>query len=153
MTGIFAKSKKDGYLVGISLAHTALLAAAACLDLSESTTATTAFICLHAFLICVNYQCIAHNYLHNPFFKSKNLNRAFAIVNSPLLVFPSSLYKEHHLNHHRYTNDRQDQHGKTKDLSSIFRFGKKGQPESFLMYSLLNPWRTDIGQYYEMDEE
>ncbi len=33
------------------------------------------------FLNCTNYQCVAHNFLHNPFFRSGWLNNGFSVIN------------------------------------------------------------------------
>ena len=35
------------------------------------------------FLMCTNFQCVAHNYIHNPFFKGRRLSRPSIATASP----------------------------------------------------------------------
>jgi fatty acid desaturase len=102
------------------------------------------------FLNCTNYQCISHNFLHNPFFRSARLNRIFSIVNSVALGVPQTLYKYHHLNHHQFNNDAQDPRTrKTKDRSSTYRFSRiLGRPEHIVPYSVIGPIRLEVGVLY-----
>ena len=102
------------------------------------------------FLNCTNYQCVAHNFLHNPFFRASWLNNLFSVVNSVALGLPQTLYKYHHLNHHQFNNDVQDPATHTtEDRSSTFRHsGPAGQEEHILLYSLLGPFRTELGVLY-----
>ncbi len=99
-------------------------------------------ISLQVYLLGLNYQCIAHNFIHNPFFKSEFLNSSFSILNSLCLGVPQSLYRIHHLNHHRYNNHPE------KDESSTFRHGKQGKEENIFRYSLLGLLRTDLVSLY-----
>jgi fatty acid desaturase len=89
-------------------------------------------------LIGTNYQCISHNFIHTPFFKSNNLNNAFSILNSLCLGLPQSVYREHHMNHHRFNNDP------LKDDSSLYKFGNAGKEEGVLSYCLIGVFRTDL---------
>jgi fatty acid desaturase len=98
----------------------------------------------------LNYQCIAHNFIHNPFFKSNKLNNLFSLFNSISLGTPQTLYHLHHVNHHRYNNDPIDsKNGTTRDLSSTYRYGKDGKEESWLLYSVLGIFRTDFLIYFQ----
>ncbi len=98
--------------------------------------------------MCMNFQCIAHNFIHNIFFKSKILNWIFSSFNSLLIGVPQTLYKFHHLNHHRFNNDTQDEKGETGDLSSLFRFSKvPKKEENIFTYSFIGPIRTDFFVY------
>ncbi len=99
-------------------------------------------ISLQVYLLGLNYQCIAHNFIHNPFFKSEFLNSSFSILNSLCLGVPQSLYRIHHLNHHRYNNHPE------KDESSTFRHGKQGKEENIFRYSILGLLRTDLVSLY-----
>jgi len=101
------------------------------------------------FLNCTNYQCIAHNFLHNPFFKWDWLNNLFSIANSIALGMPQTLYKYHHLNHHQFNNDVPQPPETTQDRSSTFRHGRMpGREENILLYSLLGPFRTNLHALY-----
>lgn len=47
-----------------------------------------------------NSNSISHNFIHNPFFRSRLLNRGFAAYLSVLLGFPHALWRTRHLAHH-----------------------------------------------------
>lgn len=47
-----------------------------------------------------NANTISHNFIHNRFFRSRNMNRLFASYLSVLLGFPHALWRERHLAHH-----------------------------------------------------
>lgn len=104
------------------------------------------------FLICTNYQCIAHNFIHNPFFQSEKLNLLFSLLNSPLLGMPQCFYKLHHLNHHKYNNDKKDPStGTTKDKTSLYRYSNNADlPEGILSYAFIGTLRTDIVELYHL---
>lgn len=101
------------------------------------------------FLNCTNFQCVSHNFLHNPFFTWRPLNRTFGVVNTLGLGVPQCLYRVHHLDHHRHGNDRVDPaSGTTRDRSSTWRFGRDGREEPVWRYALLGPFRTEFGFLY-----
>lgn len=94
---------------------------------------------------CLNYQCVAHAFIHLPFFSRRPLNRVFSVVSSVALLAPQSLYAAHHLDHHRYNNDRPDpETGRTRDGSSTYRYSRRpGEEEGILSYAFIGPWRVD----------
>ncbi len=104
-----------------------------------------------SFLMCTNYQCVAHNFIHHPFFASDRLNALFSVFNSLLIGGPQSLYRMHHLHHHKYNNDAPDpKTGTTRDFTSTWRHGKPPpREESLLTYSLFGFFRTDFGVLIE----
>ena len=53
-----------------------------------------------------NANTISHNFIHNPFFRSRSLNRLFAAYLSVLLGFPHALWRARHLAHHAETTAR-----------------------------------------------
>jgi fatty acid desaturase len=97
-----------------------------------------------AFMYCWNLQCVAHNLIHNPFFTSDWLNRGFCLVETLCLGAPHLLNYHYHMAHHYGDNDYKGPDGKTKDWSSIFRYGKDNLPEAFWRYSLLGYFRAEI---------
>lgn len=103
----------------------------------------TILLLLNVILIGTNYQCVAHNFIHNPFFKVPLLNGLFSILNSLCLGIPESMYKVHHMEHHRHNNNPE------KDESSTFRHGKDGQQENILSYSVLGVLRTNLPFLYK----
>jgi fatty acid desaturase len=142
-------SKKDLFLVGLLGLQISLHLLGAFHFSSWTFSEQILFIFFQSFLICTNYQCIAHNFIHLPFFKSREMNHLFSILNSLGIGLPQSLYHLHHMNHHRYTNDKKDpQTGTTQDYSSFYRYGKNDQPESIFSYSLFGIWRAPLHTFY-----
>jgi fatty acid desaturase len=97
-----------------------------------------------AWSYCWNLQCISHNFIHNPFFAGNWLNRAFSVLESLNLGVPQILYHHYHMNHHWGDSDRKGPEGTTRDWSSIYRFGRGDEPESFWRYCLLSFWRVEV---------
>ena len=60
---------------------------------------------------------------------------------------PQSLYRIHHLHHHKYNNDAPDpETGTTKDLTSTWRYSPwPWREESFWSYALVGYFRSDFG--------
>ncbi len=147
---LFAHSWKDSVLVLLSLAGIGLVLLGLWGFAWLPWPALVGLGLVIVFLNCTNYQCVAHNFLHNPFFNSAWLNNLFSILNSVSLGLPQTLYKYHHLNHHQFNNDPQDpQSGTTQDRSSTFRRSPGvGREEHILLYSLLGPLRTDLAPLY-----
>jgi fatty acid desaturase len=94
---------------------------------------------------CWNLQCISHNFIHNPFFHSAWLNRAFGVLETLAIGMPHQLYHHYHLNHHAGDNDAKGPDGSTRDWSSTYRYGKGDAPEPFWRYCLLSFWRVEVG--------
>jgi len=89
--------------------------------------------------------CISHNFIHNPYFSSAWLNRAYGVLESFAIGMPHQLYHHYHLNHHAGDNDAKGPDGTTRDWSSTYRYGKGDQPEPFWRYCLLSFWRVEVG--------
>jgi fatty acid desaturase len=119
---LFAHSRLDALLVLLGLTECVLLLHSVhrfgSVSWRQSVTAGLASV----FLMCTNFQCNAHNFIHNPFFRSRWLNVAFGVFNSMLLGGPQTLYRIHHMHHHKYNNDARDPAtATTKDLTSTWR--------------------------------
>ena len=144
---VFAHSAWDALLVGLTFLHLTMIVFAGWFFAGLGAAALTAFAAFFVFMICTNYQCISHNHLHNPFFKSRALNAAFSAVNSIVLGMSQTLYRVHHMNHHVHNNDYLDpERGTTGDWSSLYRYSRHPrQPEGIVRYSLLGPLRVDYG--------
>ena len=151
---MMAHSWKDAWLVAVSILQSLALIGMYIFFESDALLATIALSTLSVFLMCTNFQCVAHNFIHRPFFSHEAGNAVFAMWNTILIGLPQTIYKYHHLNHHRYNNDYQNAEGTTDDYSSIFRFSKHAQiPESSILYSFLGPFRTDVGLLYRNGKE
>lgn len=80
-------SRWDALLVTLALAHAAFLIAAPS-------------VALIALGVWWNSNTISHNFIHNPFFRSRQLNQLFSIYQSVLLGIPQALWRQRHLAHH-----------------------------------------------------
>jgi fatty acid desaturase len=94
---------------------------------------------------CWNLQCVSHNFIHNPFFTSDWLNRAFGVLETLAIGLPHQLYHHYHLNHHAGDNDAKGPDGSTRDWSSIYRHGEGDSPEAFWRYCLFSFFRVEVG--------
>lgn len=145
--GVFAHSWLDSLLVGLAAVQLAVLAYGAwsCGRVAWSETLILGVVSV--FLMCTNFQCMAHNFIHNPFFRSPRLNAVFSAVNSLLLGGSQTLYRLHHLHHHRYNNDLPDPRtGATNDFTSTWRYGRPPtREENIVSYALLGYFRSDFG--------
>jgi fatty acid desaturase len=92
-----------------------------------------------------NLQSISHNFIHNPFFTSPWLNRAYSVLETIAIGVPHVFYHHYHMNHHWGDNDTKGKDGTTKDWSSIYRYGKGDQPEAFWKYCLVSFFRVEVG--------
>jgi len=144
---IFAHDRRDSALVLLGLLQPVVLAWATLAFGRHSTGETLGLGALLVFWVCTNYQCIAHNFLHTPFFSARWLNSLFSVVNSLGLGIPQSLYRVHHLHHHKFNNDAVDPAtGTTRDQTSTYRYSTTPPAEEgILTYSLLGPFRSDVG--------
>ena len=59
----------------------------------------------YSVLICWNLQCVSHNFIHNPFFTSRWLNRAVQRAGDAGPRRAARLYHHYHMNHHFGDND------------------------------------------------
>jgi fatty acid desaturase len=144
---LFAQSRLDALLVLLALVQFAVLLYGV-LSVGSVAWGTSLILGLASvILMCTNFQCVAHNYIHNPFFTSRQLNFAFSLFNSLLIGGPQSLYRIHHLHHHKYNNDAPNpETGTTKDLTSTWRYSPwPWREESFWSYALVGYFRSDFG--------
>ena len=84
---IFRHSDRDVVLVGLALAHGALLI-------------SVPSIPLVAIGLWWNANTIAHHFIHRPFFRAAWANRAFSGLLTLLLGVPQRVWRERHLAHH-----------------------------------------------------
>lgn len=84
---VLRHSSLDGVLVGLSFAQAALLVAVPSVPLV-------------ALGLWWNANTVAHNFIHTPFFRSRDLNAAYSVFLSAVLGIPQSLWRHRHLQHH-----------------------------------------------------
>ena len=86
--GILRYSNRDAVLILLSVAYAGLLIAVPSVPLMAIGLWWTA-------------NTVAHNFIHAPFFRSRALNRLYAIYLSALMGFPQEFWRGRHLRHHR----------------------------------------------------
>jgi len=105
---------------------------------------------LYAVSISWNINGVSHNFLHNPYFTSHLLNRAFSLVESLAIGFSQAFYTWVHNRHHSGNSDRPGMSGETIDWLSIYRHGEQGQPENAWRYVFLSFFRDDPKKIYRL---
>jgi fatty acid desaturase len=145
MPRLLRYSPWDGLVVLAGIANVAFLFWTFAAFPSLPAWATVAAFIAVAWCYCWNLQSIAHNFIHNPFFTSRWLNRAFSVLNTIAIGVPQVLYHHYHMNHHFGDNDRKGPDGTTKDWSSIYRYGPGDEPEAFWRYCLIGFFRAEVG--------
>src|SRR5215217_4995578 len=100
---------------------------------------------VYSLMVNANINGVGHNFIHNPFFRSKLLNRLFGIMESIASCFSQTYYNAAHMQHHKGNSDRQDEHGQTVDWLSIYRHGHEGEAENPWSYVFLSLFRGDVG--------
>ena len=100
---------------------------------------------IYSLMINANINGVGHNFIHNPFFRSKLLNRLFGVTQSIACCFSQTMYDGVHMQHHKGNSDRQDEKGDTIDWLSIYKHGDHGEAESPWSYVFLSFFRDDVG--------
>lgn len=98
---------------------------------------------VYALMINANVNGVAHNFIHNPFFRSELLNRLFGVVESVACCFSQTYYDVVHMQHHKGNSDRPGDDGETIDWLSIYRHGHEGEAEDPWSYVFLGPFRDN----------
>ena len=140
---IFRYSAWDAVPAALVFLHLGLLLAFFIAWPSLGWPARLAGAALYAFAIGWNQDSVSHNFIHNPFFTSKAMNRIVELALTLANGTPQTMYRFVHMRHHAGNSDRPDAEGQTLDPISIYRHGKDGQAEAALPYVLLGFWRDD----------
>jgi fatty acid desaturase len=98
---------------------------------------------IYALMINANINGVAHNFIHNPFFRAPLLNRLFGIVESVACCFSQTYYDVVHLQHHKGNSDRKNEAGDTIDWLSIYRHGHDDEAENPWSYVFLSFFRDN----------
>src|SRR5881296_2383360 len=88
---------------------------------------------IYSLMVNANINGVGHNFIHNPFFRSKIVNRLFGVTQSIANCFSQTMYDGVHMQHHKGNADRPDETGQTIDWLSIYKHGHEGEPEG--------PWK------------
>src|SRR5260370_17073258 len=76
---------------------------------------------IYSLMVNANINGVAHNFIHNPFFRRPLLNRLFGIVESVACCFSQTYYDVVHIQHHKGNSDKKNENGETIDWLSIYR--------------------------------
>jgi len=127
---IFAYSKWDAVAVTAGVLHFAYVVTFFFIFPYAPWWVLICMGCLYSVSVSWNINGVSHNLIHNPFFKSRLLNRLFSIMESVTLGISQTFYKYVHHRHHLGNSDRPDEHGNTYDWISIYRHGRDGKAEN-----------------------
>ena len=147
---LFRYSAYDAIPALGAIVHTALLVGTFALFHHLPAWLLGLAFCVIVFTYCWNVQSISHNFIHNAFFTSAWLNRAFSLLESVAIGVPQTIYYYYHLNHHWGDNDAKGPDGTTKDWGSTYRHGKGNAPEPFWSYCLIGFLRFELGPCFRM---
>lgn len=98
---------------------------------------------LYSLMINANINGVGHNFIHNPFFRSKLVNRLFGVTQSIACCFSQTYYDVVHMQHHKGNSDRKDENGDTIDWLSIYRHGHEDEAENPWSYVFLSFFRDN----------
>jgi len=147
---IWRRSRLDGILVALSLAQFATTFGLACEWASMSLPGRLGSFVLLVCMTAYNIIVLSHLFTHVPWFKAAGLNSLISMVNSANAGQSVQAYELQHVrNHHRYNNDAKDADGTTRDVSSTFRKGVKGEHASLFEYVCVGAWKTWLGSLRE----
>ncbi len=141
--GLFRRSRWDAVPALLVYVHLALLAAFFLAWPHLGWGARLGGAAAYALAIGWNQDSVAHNFIHNPFFRSKLLNRITEYALTLENGVPQTMYRYVHMRHHAGNSDRPDADGQTIDPISIYRHGADGKAEPMIAYVLMGFWRDD----------
>ena len=142
--GLFRVSALDAITIALSTIQIVVAVVGVAYFPNLSAPALFALAAGSGLLMFLNVNGLAHTLIHGGVFRSRALDAIAGVFNSLALGVPQTLYHVHHLNHHVGNSDRKQPDGSTRDWSSIYRFGRNGQPEHVISYALLNLLRGDM---------
>ena len=145
---VLAHSRWDAIPVMAGIGHVALIGAFVLLIDRLPWWGVIGAGLLYAYLIAWNINGVAHNFIHNPYFRAAWLNRVYSVMLSLTMGFSQVMYNWVHTRHHFGNMDRPGADGNTVDPISIYRFGANGAAENVWSYTFKSYWRDDPAQIY-----
>ena len=140
---MFRYSAWDAIPAALAFLHLALLVAFVLAWRQLNWPERLGGACLYAFAIGWSLDSVAHNFIHNPFFVWRPLNRLMSYALTLTNGAPQSMYAYVHMRHHAGNSDRQGADGTTVDPISLYRYGRNGDIEPAWSYVLKQFWRDD----------
>jgi len=100
---------------------------------------------IYSLMVNANINGVGHNFIHNPFFRSKLLNRLFGITQSIGCCFSQTMYDGVHMQHHKGNSIGRMKMARRLIGCRSNRHGHDGEPESPWKYVFLSFFRDDVG--------
>jgi fatty acid desaturase len=141
--GLFRYSGWDAVPAFLAIAHLVLLIVLVLSWSQMNWLARALGACFYAFAIGWSSDSVAHNFIHNPFFVWRPLNRLMAYVLTLTNGAPQTMYGYIHMRHHAGNSDRIGTTGGTVDPISLYRYGAEGKVEPMASYVFKQFWRDD----------
>lgn len=143
---IWKHSRLDAIMLVLSVAQFVITLLLAMSWQQSSVSERTAGFALLVLMTVYNIIVVSHLFTHTPWFRSPLLNRLVSMLNSVNIGQSVQAYELTHVrNHHRYNNDQPGPDGRTKDLSSTFREGTRGEHVSVFRYAFFGAIETLAG--------
>lgn len=137
---VFAHTRWDALPAGAGLFHLVFFFAVFFLYPHTPLALMLIIGFVYGLMVNANINGVAHNFIHNPFFRAPLLNRLFGVVESVACCFSQTYYDVVHTQHHKGNSDRPGETGETIDWLSIYRHGHDGEPE--------NPWSYVFSSFF-----
>jgi fatty acid desaturase len=141
--GLFRYSGWDAVPALLAITHLALLVALVVSWSRLNWPERALGAGFYAFAIGWSLDSVAHNFIHNPFFVWRPLNRLMSYVLTLTNGAPQSMYAHIHMRHHAGNSDRIGADGRTVDPISLYRYGAEGRIEPMPSYVFKQFWRDD----------
>jgi len=142
---IWRQTRLDAVLLSISIAHLVSTLALASAWSRAPSFARAGMLALQVFMTVYSIIVVSHIFTHKPWFRSSKLNQVASMLNSINIGQSMQVYHLTHVrSHHRYNNDPKGADGRTKDLTSTFRYGKGDKPTGICRYALLGAATTFV---------
>src|SRR5437667_7045139 len=98
---IFAHSRWDAVPAAASLFHLAYFVGMFFLYPHAPLWVMLILGFVYSLMVNANINGIGHNFIHNPFFRAKTLNRLFGVTQSVACCFSQTYYDAVHMRHHK----------------------------------------------------
>jgi fatty acid desaturase len=140
---IWKNTRWDGLLVAYSLAQFGLTIWLATWWAETSLLGRVGGFVLLTLMMAYNIIVVSHLFTHVPWFTAGSLNAAVSVLNSINIGQSVQAYELSHVReHHRFNNDPKGPDGTTRDHTSTYKAGEKGEHGPLLPYALGGAWES-----------
>lgn len=135
---VFKNSRWDSLMLALSVGQFVVTLLFAIYWPEIPALGRAAGFALLVFMIVYNIIVLSHLFTHVAWFQSPLLNRFVSMLNSVNIGQSVQTYQLTHVrNHHRYNNDQPGVDGQTKDSSSTYRGGVRGEHVGLVRYAVV----------------